>query len=357
MPRQILSTFTAPHSVESFRTFLESLGQRGILQEIGRKYDVTVVSKLHSEDVRRLTWLISTTPKKVMKIRDRSRAVAAEASRYAETCSILRHNLDQRYMQARNFLLEQLKAVEPESEEYARLEEHLKQLDEIHPQEIERVIAEPAKKHDQLWQKHLKIEAVFHKVQQRTMCGMWVEAYDISPDSDQLTVDVVYSGISANNAGLIGQKSNALHEILDLVEGQGKEITVPLSAETSVQYEEEIYSAGAVAIDTNIKISNEASLKTNIPDMMDAAGLGRNNSSERPDWFPKTEKALKKYRVAYGIIKKKKKEYKTDYDNGDTNNPKPTINDLRDAISLKLGVAYSARQIRRIIQAGENGWV
>ena len=73
-----------------------------------------------------------------------------------------------------------------------------------------------------------------------------------------------------------------------------------------------------------------------------------------PSWLPKKRNTLEKWKKAYSVILSTKDRFQESYDNGDTDNPEPKIDDYGDALKEK-GIKYSDRQLRTIIKAGEHG--
>jgi hypothetical protein len=73
--------------------------------------------------------------------------------------------------------------------------------------------------------------------------------------------------------------------------------------------------------------------------------------------FPRTEAGVEKWRKSYQIIRSKRAEYRELYDRCDTDEPNPSIDDLRVALSdmkeWKKKPGYST--VRRIIRAGDGG--
>jgi hypothetical protein len=85
----------------------------------------------------------------------------------------------------------------------------------------------------------------------------------------------------------------------------------------------------------------------------------RNKKSEsgKPPWVPKKEETLLKWKHAYEIIVATEEEFKMAYRNLETENPKPSIADLRDALKNKLVNNYSDKTVRRIRFSGKKGWL
>lgn len=70
--------------------------------------------------------------------------------------------------------------------------------------------------------------------------------------------------------------------------------------------------------------------------------------------LPETDKTLKKWKKSYLIIQKTKQQYQERYDDGDTENPEPTVNDIIEALKYE-GIKYSGRHIQNIVNAGNAG--
>lgn len=75
----------------------------------------------------------------------------------------------------------------------------------------------------------------------------------------------------------------------------------------------------------------------------------------RPIWFPKRNETLLKWRKAYKIICKMRKEERDPDDWGD--DTAPTLADYRDRLRATLKWGPSERTVSRIIQAGDKGWL
>jgi hypothetical protein len=78
--------------------------------------------------------------------------------------------------------------------------------------------------------------------------------------------------------------------------------------------------------------------------------------NQLPIWFPKKVDVKERWQKAYKVICKKREEY-AKLPESDTENPAPTLDDLRDAIARKLRKRYSTRTIEHIAQAGDKGWL
>lgn len=82
-------------------------------------------------------------------------------------------------------------------------------------------------------------------------------------------------------------------------------------------------------------------------------------SGTPPSGFPKTPQTREKWRSSYALIRDRRREYKEEYDQGDTEEPNPLIDDLRDALALmpEWKKKPSASTVRRIAKAGDTGWL
>ena len=81
----------------------------------------------------------------------------------------------------------------------------------------------------------------------------------------------------------------------------------------------------------------------------------KSKKPELPKGFPKTEKTKAIWKKMYKIIKRKRKEYLKAYENKDTRYPIPTLDDLRDAIFKETKIKRSAKTIKNIQKAGDDG--
>ena len=86
---------------------------------------------------------------------------------------------------------------------------------------------------------------------------------------------------------------------------------------------------------------------------------GETASPSLPEWFPQTSTARERWRRSYAVIVKKRKEYYNLYLDGKTDDPNPDIDDLRDAFAdlPEWRKKPCRRTVRRIMQAGDNGWL
>ena len=71
----------------------------------------------------------------------------------------------------------------------------------------------------------------------------------------------------------------------------------------------------------------------------------------RPKWFPTSEAGLKRYKKAHAIIVDMEEAYL------DEDDPTPTIDDYREALSPVYHKWPSDRTVRRILKAGKRGWL
>ena len=78
-----------------------------------------------------------------------------------------------------------------------------------------------------------------------------------------------------------------------------------------------------------------------------------------PKWFPKGEDTRRIWKRAYHeAILPLRKKYLNLFNEGETDNPKPTIGDHRDKIANVTGQVYRGEStIRRIQKAGDEGWL
>ena len=74
-------------------------------------------------------------------------------------------------------------------------------------------------------------------------------------------------------------------------------------------------------------------------------------------WFPKTNKTYNLWKRIYAVIQSLNDDYIEDFNRGFTTNPKPKIEDYRDAINEALGIPRSEKTILNIIKAGKEGWL
>ena len=81
------------------------------------------------------------------------------------------------------------------------------------------------------------------------------------------------------------------------------------------------------------------------------------DQEHRPDWFPKTEDALEKWKSAYNAILSMEIEYQHKWDELEIDNPKLKLEDFRDRLIDELKQTYSTKTIGRIKRAGDNGWL
>jgi hypothetical protein len=69
--------------------------------------------------------------------------------------------------------------------------------------------------------------------------------------------------------------------------------------------------------------------------------------------LPKSQKTREKWKQVYRIWLKMLDEYRKEYELGNTDDPKPSIADLRDRLLDDLDLKYSVRRLRTIVRAGE----
>jgi hypothetical protein len=77
----------------------------------------------------------------------------------------------------------------------------------------------------------------------------------------------------------------------------------------------------------------------------------------RPSWLPSTHDARTKWRRSYEVICDRRKEYRKLYEDGETDEPNPSIDDLRDALASmpEWRRKPSRSTVHRITKAGDNG--
>jgi hypothetical protein len=78
-----------------------------------------------------------------------------------------------------------------------------------------------------------------------------------------------------------------------------------------------------------------------------------------PIYIPKKEDVLANYKKAYALFRKLDKEYDKEWDkDSENNNPKPKLEDYRDALAKsKMKWKTGEKTIQRIIDAGDVGFV
>ena len=79
----------------------------------------------------------------------------------------------------------------------------------------------------------------------------------------------------------------------------------------------------------------------------------------RPKGFPKRQDTVDKWANSYQAIIEKRQEYRLLYEDGQTDEPNPSIEDLRDTLaSMKEWKQKpDASTVRRIMKAGDEGWL
>lgn len=96
---------------------------------------------------------------------------------------------------------------------------------------------------------------------------------------------------------------------------------------------------------------------TQLPKTTADAGTGANAGQPDkpllPKWLPKTAKTLKKWREAYRILCKVRKEWRDPDDWGNDTTLK--LADYRDALRSKMGWRPSEKTVSRILRAGDAG--
>jgi hypothetical protein len=73
--------------------------------------------------------------------------------------------------------------------------------------------------------------------------------------------------------------------------------------------------------------------------------------------LPKTPLGMKRWKNAYAVIKKIRKLYEMEYNDGIADTPTPTIDDLREALQPIYKRIPSDRTVEKIIAAGDNGFL
>ena len=78
-----------------------------------------------------------------------------------------------------------------------------------------------------------------------------------------------------------------------------------------------------------------------------------------PEWLPTTPRTIDKWRTAYTIIRVKRQVYRRAYHELETDDPNPHVDDLRETLAAlpDWPKKPARRTVRRIIQAGDNGWL
>jgi hypothetical protein len=79
------------------------------------------------------------------------------------------------------------------------------------------------------------------------------------------------------------------------------------------------------------------------------------HTDEASDLLPKTQSTRDKWKRIWAIILETQRKYMEEYENMNTDNPKPHFDDYRDAIASEIGWKPAAKTIRRIIHAGARG--
>ena len=78
-------------------------------------------------------------------------------------------------------------------------------------------------------------------------------------------------------------------------------------------------------------------------------------TKESETYIPQRDAALKRYRKAYPILDKTRDRFRKEWDEGNTENPSPRIDDYRDALAFEIGYKPSEKTVRRILNAGDAG--
>ena len=83
----------------------------------------------------------------------------------------------------------------------------------------------------------------------------------------------------------------------------------------------------------------------------------KDGTAAPPDWVPKKEETIRRWRESYEAIIEVRDYYSAQYDDWDGDEPAPSMSDYKDAVAKIFGRHPSDKTIRRIIKAGDNGWV
>lgn len=76
-----------------------------------------------------------------------------------------------------------------------------------------------------------------------------------------------------------------------------------------------------------------------------------------PRDFPKKAETIAKYKEAFSIIQAMQEEYREEYNLGYTKDPKPELEDYREALASRMGWKRTHRTIRKVIEFGRKGWL
>lgn len=81
------------------------------------------------------------------------------------------------------------------------------------------------------------------------------------------------------------------------------------------------------------------------------------HTSSRPNWFPKTTKTLKRWKEAWGHLLQQRREYEEQFWQDDREDVRPSSYDRRTYLGDKMAWTPSDKTIRRILGAGDEGWL
>jgi len=81
------------------------------------------------------------------------------------------------------------------------------------------------------------------------------------------------------------------------------------------------------------------------------------DGQQLPTWLPKKEKTRQRWHNAYVHIKDRLEDLARQYDDGDSDEPEPTLADLGEHLTQEIHWRPSAKTVGRIRKAGEKGWV
>ena len=82
---------------------------------------------------------------------------------------------------------------------------------------------------------------------------------------------------------------------------------------------------------------------------------GKEIGNQHSDLLPKNQRTRDKWREAYSIIVEVQTDYREEYEDLSIENPRPAIDDYRDAIATQMGWKPSGKTVSRIRKAGDAG--